>query len=318
LDDDPAACRQQTGSDSMTESEKMTGNHSTRIISRAIERMAAASHLPGDLVTLLGQTALRQAETGSEICLDLSGQDLSGAPICPPDRLPIDPKHLRDLADRILDLVLDPGLGMPAPMADAARTVRAALETGELGLEAALAEVLGRFTGQQDSPVLSAWAAKMPDVPAFLAFLTMAAAAPSLEAGAQGLADAAGLAPDRIRSQGACPICGSLPFMLELRGKEGQRYAHCACCRHTYRIRRLACACCDSDDAEALTYFTAEGEPGYRVETCSHCNTYVKTIDFRNLDREAFAPLNDLESLSLDILAGDQEYQRMAPSVWQI
>ena len=132
------------------------------------------------------------------------------------------------------------------------------------------------------------------------------------------MAEAAGLDREQILSQGSCPVCGSLPYMLELRGKEGQRYAHCPCCRYTYRIRRLACACCNSDDAEALTYITAEGEPGYRVETCSRCNTYVKTIDFRDLDREAFAPLNDLESLPLDILASDEGFQRMAPSIWCI
>ncbi len=296
----------------------MTEHHNTRIISRTIERMAKASHLPGELVSLLGRTALCQAEANKGISLDLTGRDLAGSPLCPPESLPFDPEHVRALADRILDLVMDPDLAMPDPMIQAAQAVKSDLEAGTLDLDAVLVEILGRFSGEQDTPILSAWADKTPEVPAFLAFLATAAAAPSIAAGAQGLAEAASLSPDRIHTKGTCPVCGSLPFMLELRGKEGQRYAHCACCRHTYRIRRLACPCCDTDDAKALTYFTADKEPGYRVETCSHCNTYVKTIDFRELDREACAPLNDLESLPLDILADDEGYRRMAPSVWQI
>jgi FdhE protein len=301
----------------------MTEQHKTRIISKTIERMAASSHLPGDLVTLLGQTALLQAEADIGLALDLTGFDFSSpdslaSPLCPADQLPLDPTHFKALADRILDLVLTPDPGMPEAMIEAAKAVIADIEAGTLDLETPLAEVLGRFAGNPDTPVLTAWEDRFPQTPAFLSFLVAAAAAPCLEAGAAGLAEAAGLVPDRINAKGACPVCGSPPFMLELRGKEGQRFGHCACCRHTYRIRRIACPCCDSDDVDAQTYFTADQEPGFRVETCSKCKTYIKTIDFRNLDREAFAPLNDLESLPLDILAEQEGYARTAPSVWQI
>ncbi len=292
-------------------------NSRSRIITTTIERMRALPHLPGELVSLLGRTAQLQAESGTGQTLDLSGLDLSGSPLCPPDRLPLDRGHFLSLADRILDLVLDPCLELPDPMTAAAQVVKGALDKGELDLETALHEVLNRFAGGQQ-PLLDAWAEKTPGAPSFLAFLAAAAAAPSLASGAAALAEAAGLDRDQIHPRGSCPICGSLPYLLELQGKEGQRMAHCSLCRHTYRIRRLACAGCDTDQGARLRYFTAEGEPGFRVETCDHCRTYVKTIDFRQLDREAFAPLNDLESLALDILAGNQGFERMAPSVWCI
>jgi FdhE protein len=80
----------------------------------------------------------------------------------------------------------------------------------------------------------------------------------------------------------------------------------------------MACPSCGTQDPDKLKYFTTDGETGFRVETCDTCRTYVKTIDFRALDRQVFAPLNDLESLALDLLAQDHKYVRLAPSVWRI
>jgi len=296
----------------------MIEKNELRIITSTIERMKGKPHLPHELVSLLGQTALLQAESGCGVNLDLSKTDLSGSPLCPPDRLLLDVEQFKSLAGQILDLILDPSVDVPGPMAEAAQILQTALDTEALNLEAALGEVQLRFTSDQGTePILTAWARRTPGAPSFLAFIVAAAACPSLKAGAAALADAAMLDQEHIHSQGTCPICGSLPYMLELKGKEGQRFAHCPLCRHTYRIRRLACACCNSDDGDKLKYFTADGEPGYRVETCDNCQTYIKTIDFRQLDREACAPLNDLESLPLDILAGDEGFHRV-PSVWCI
>ncbi len=275
-------------------------NNRQRIISKTMERMAKNDHLPQALVSLLGETARCQVEANESLALDLSGIDTTRSPICLPTEFPLDRAHFSALAEKIIDLILTSSDNMPSPMSDAGQAFKSALAADALDLDAALREVQARFTGQAAAePVLAAWSEKTPDAPSAMAFLVAAAAAPALEAGAVALAEAAGHDPEKIHPTGNCPICGSLPYILELRGKEGQRFAHCAYCRHTYRIR-------------------AEGEPGYRVDTCEACKTYIKTMDFRDLDREVFAPLNDLESLALDILAKNEGFHRMAPSVWCI
>ncbi|WDP92014.1 MAG: formate dehydrogenase accessory protein FdhE [Desulfobacter sp.] len=294
-------------------------NNTLRIISKTMGRMAAREHLPRELMSLLGRTAQLQADESNGLDLDLSGINLSRSPICPPEQFPLDRNRFTALARKIINLILNCADEMPPAMAQAALAFNSALKNGELHLETALREVQACIAGKSTpGPTLAAWAKQIPGAPSAMAFLVTAAAAPSIESGAVALAEAAGLDREAINPTGTCPVCGSLPYMLELREKEGQRFAHCAHCRHTYRIRRLSCACCNTDNADQLKYFTADGEPGYRVETCDACRTYIKTIDFRELDREAFAPLNDLESMSLDILAGNEGFQRMAPSVWSI
>ena len=221
------------------------------------------------------------------------------------------------MAGQILALVLSSPDEYPEQMVQAAGVLKEGCDSGQLILETAFREMAARFTGAgTPEPVLAHWSTRTPEAPSALGFLVMAAAAPALSAWSQALS--MGMDAERIHSQGSCPVCGCLPYMLELSGIEGRRLAHCPFCRHTYRVRRIACTCCNSDGAGGLKVMTDEKEPGYRVETCDNCNTYIKTIDFRKLDRETFAPLNDLESLPLDILAADHGYSRMAPSIWCI
>ncbi|WP_320042509.1 formate dehydrogenase accessory protein FdhE [uncultured Desulfobacter sp.] len=291
----------------------------TRIILSTMERLNSRAHLPADLSALLGKTALLQAKNTGVLELDLSGIPLSQVPVCSPLDFSLDIKNFEALIARIMEAILEARDIMPPSVVNAVVQIQGVVEKKELSLEQAWNEIRIRFAGDDFSgTVLKTWEAQTPEAPSALPFLVMAAAAPSLQAVGRALAEAKGIDPEQIHTSGACPVCGSPPYMLELRGKEGQRFAHCSFCRFTYRIRRVACACCNIDKADQLTGFTAEGEPGFRVETCAECNTYIKTIDFRELDREAFAPLNDLESLPLDMLAANHGYTRMALSVWCI
>ncbi|WP_320043022.1 formate dehydrogenase accessory protein FdhE [uncultured Desulfobacter sp.] len=291
----------------------------TRIILSTMERLNSRAHLPADLSALLGKTALLQAKNTGVLELDLSGIPLSQVPVCSPLDFSLDIKNFEALIARIMEAILEARDIMPPSVVNAVVQIQGVVGKKELSLEQAWNEIRIRFAGDDFSgTVLKTWEAQTPEAPSALPFLVMAAAAPSLQAVGRALAEAKGIDPEQIHTSGACPVCGSPPYMLELRGKEGQRFAHCSFCRFTYRIRRVACACCNIDKADQLTGFTAEGEPGFRVETCAECNTYIKTIDFRELDREAFAPLNDLESLPLDMLAANHGYTRMALSVWCI
>lgn len=76
------------------------------------------------------------------------------------------------------------------------------------------------------------------------------------------------------------------------------------------------CVFCGERDQAKLPFFTVEEEPGFRVDTCATCKRYIKTIDFRNLDRVAVPLLDDLDSLALDMVATREGYGRATLSGW--
>ena len=203
-----------------------------------MERLESLEHLPADLSALLGKTALLQAENTDGLQLDLSDIPFSQAPICSPLNFPLDIQNFKALTALIMAAILDDKETMPAAVVDAVVQFQEAVENQALSFEQAFNEVRTRFAGGDFSgPVLKQWENQTPDAPSALPFLVMAAAVPSLQAAGIALAEAKGIDPEQIHTSGACPVCGSPPYMLELRGKEGQRFAHCSFCRFTYRIR---------------------------------------------------------------------------------
>ena len=186
---------------------------------------------------------------------------------------------------------------------------RTALDSGELQ-----ADVLFRKFLEDDHAFFAPWVERMPEAPKTLSFLAFCALGPSIEAVAGMLADKL---PDmKVPEVGTCPICGSLPLISSLEQKEGARYATCSFCRHHYRIKRIACPVCGEEDQKKLTFFTVDEEPGFRVDVCETCKSYIKTIDFRELDRVAVPILDDLDSLALDYVAASQGYKRATLSAW--
>ena len=294
---------------------------SKKITVKTLDALKKKEHLPQDLVYLLGQIIALQDDARHGVCLDpacLSGasrQIEPGDSLFTPETLPLDREKCVALFDQILTMITDQAERVPAPMVGATAEIRRGLETGELDLSQAIHECL-----RGEGTILPAWATRTPEAPGALRFLILASLEPSLHALVETLTNRQ---PEQeinggIRQTGRCPICGQLPYILELRGTEGFRFAVCSLCRHEYRIRRLACTVCDTSDPEQVKGFTVEEEPGFRVETCDTCHTYMKTIDFRALDREACPALNDLESLSLDFLAANQGFTRPTLSVWGI
>lgn len=308
------------------------------LIFRTLKRLKEKEHLPEDLIDLLGETATLQLNSARDISIDLPDLTLPGSgrikgtntPILTPGTLPLDRNHIAAFFSRLIQKLTNQNATIqettdqastymesrfPAPMVEAAKLIDTAFKNDQLDLDRAVDECL-----QGPGPVLTHWEATTPKAPAALNFLVRAAIAPSLTTGVAGLVEWINKqrqpSEQEVRQTGTCPICGSLPHMLELRGKEGFRYAFCSLCRHDYRIRRLACPVCDSTDMDKLKFFTVPEEPGFRVETCEECKTYIKTIDFRGFDRRPFPALNDLESLALDFIAQDQGYNRTTVSVW--
>lgn len=278
-----------------------------RLLEKRLDTIRQREFIPAQLLEIVAQVYGRQIAARAEAEVVVPGPDalapadqhVQGAPLLPLAEFPYDAKQAYALMDELLDILK----GTDGQAGVAAAHVAEALKSGELTTEAAIQAFLA-----EDDAFFTAWGERMPDAPRVLLFLVQSSLAPSFEAVAKALAQHHEM--DTPWSHQHCPVCGSLPLMAELRDKPGFRYACCSQCRTRYRIPRLACAFCGETDAEKLSYFTAEDEPGFRVEVCQSCKLYIKSADFRELDKVALPVIDDLESLSLDILAGNEGYKR--------
>jgi FdhE protein len=110
--------------------------------------------------------------------------------------------------------------------------------------------------------------------------------------------------------RGYCPVCGSEPFMAELR-EDGDRFLICSACGSEWRFKRLQCPFCEHEEPEGFRYFYAanEGE-AYRVDVCEHCKRYIKTIDTKELGEDIIPLIEDAATLYLDMLAQNEGYTK--------
>jgi FdhE protein len=95
-----------------------------------------------------------------------------------------------------------------------------------------------------------------------------------------------------LDTPGLCPLCGSHPVASVVRvggAYEGYRYLQCGLCATEWHMVRTKCSSCDSTNRKI----------GYQD----------KAYDF-----EPFA--DDLASLTLDLLMGEEGYRRASPHPW--
>jgi FdhE protein len=124
---------------------------------------------------------------------------------------------------------------------------------------------------------------------------------------------------------GVCPLCGSLPVasLVRVGGQyAGYRYLCCALCSTQWHVVRVTCTHCEETQGIAYRGIEAEGrdpaKEAARAETCDNCHTYRKIFSQeKDLYVEPIA--DDLGSLSLDMLVGQEGYQRASgnPFLWQ-
>ncbi|GEP57746.1 protein FdhE [Reyranella soli] len=207
---------------------------------------------------------------------------------------PLDPVTLkrdetwRVALARILERIDVAALPEPAQQA---RAALAAMSAGDL-------EVLAdRFLSGDVKP---GQAAEMVFVAAALqvAWTRMAA-----------LLDAAQLDPD---DAGECPACGSPPVagMIAPGGtKFGHRHLHCSLCATSWRYVRTRCVHCGSTDKISFRQFA--GTSYLRAECCQACQGYSKVFYVESA--RTLEPLaDDLASLGLDVLVGEEGFSRVA------
>lgn len=129
---------------------------------------------------------------------------------------------------------------------------------------------------------------------------------------------------------GVCPLCGTLPVASIVRAQspyQGYRYLHCALCATEWHMVRVQCTHCGAS-GKNITYHslesnTADKKPGeeggaaVRAETCEACRRYRKIL-YQEKDPGVDPVADDVASLTLDLLLGEQGYQRASgnPLLW--
>jgi FdhE protein len=230
---------------------------------------------------------------------------LRGKPMLPRENFPYDFDASQKLFSELVAFLQE----QKGHLGEAAEIIARDVDKGQLDLPQCYTKYLAG-----DDHYFRLYGEKTPNAPRALNFLIQASITPSLIK--TGYTVSLLLPADQVWKAGFCPVCGSLPLISELKSKQGFRYATCSFCQTSYRVPRMSCVFCQEDKKKNLEYFQVREEPGFRVDVCKSCKMYIKTVDFREMDKRAIPALDDLESLALDILARKQGFTRPTLSAW--
>ena len=129
------------------------------------------------------------------------------------------------------------------------------------------------------------------------------------------------VSPEASRSwqRGYCLVCGAWPSMVEMRGIQRERRLRCGCCGSDWLLPVLHCAFCDEIDHQKLGSLLSEGDEQHvRVETCSTCRGYLKTLFTLTTLPFTTLALKDMSTVTFDLAARDRGYARPARPGWQL
>jgi FdhE protein len=107
---------------------------------------------------------------------------------------------------------------------------------------------------------------------------------------------------------GYCPACGSWPAVGEVAG--GHRTLRCSFCSCAWELKTYACIYCANSDEGFVTAAPEETRKDRRIEVCSGCGGYLKTLDVPELSPFPLLSISDIETTDLDIAAMEHGYAR--------
>jgi FdhE protein len=111
-------------------------------------------------------------------------------------------------------------------------------------------------------------------------------------------------------NRGYCPACGSWPALAEVVG--GHRTLRCSFCSSAWELSTYACIYCEESGEKFVTAAPDEERKDRRLEVCSTCGGYLKTIDLAELSPFPLLSISDIETTDLDVAAMEHGYQRPA------
>lgn len=106
-----------------------------------------------------------------------------------------------------------------------------------------------------------------------------------------------------------CPICGAHAAM-GLLTPAGKKNLVCSHCWTTWVYSRTACGLCGHVQDKGITYYTADEEPSWLLETCDQCGYYQKVCDMRKSLPDIISyPLHYLTSWNLDLTMREKDFE---------
>ena len=280
---------------------------------KKLSTLAERQYIPQPLLNLVRAVSLRQLEAmeGARIVepdperFSTADEIIRGKPLLAREEFPADLEQASELFRELAELARS-----IEPLDRAVETVLRELDEGALSQD----DAFRAFLSGDDGFFEVYGRENTPESPRCLNFLVQSSLTPGLMKAAALFA--ARLPAGTVQSHCHCPLCGSLPLIGRLKDNEGARHLTCSFCRHEYRAPRLGCPYCGEQKPDKLEYFDAEEDPGIMVEVCKSCQGYIKTLDFRKLDRNCVPVLDDLWFLPFDILAQNKGYSRPSLSAW--
>lgn len=109
-------------------------------------------------------------------------------------------------------------------------------------------------------------------------------------------------------ARGYCPACGSWPAVAEV--VAGHRTLRCSFCASAWELPAYACIYCEERGAPFVTAAPNEERKDRRVELCTTCGGYLKTIDLGELSPFPLLAISDIETTDLDVAAMEHGYAR--------
>jgi FdhE protein len=188
-----------------------------------------------------------------------------------------------------------------------------AFRMAETGVGSAEAVAILEAAVCQDAPRLGELAGSAPSQA--LRAIAEVAALPLLQACGRRWA---GAVPPTWR-EGYCPVCGAWPALAEARGIERRRRLRCARCGSDWTAEPVRCVFCGRGEAGGPRLLIEDvGGARWRVETCSACGGYLKTLSSLGGSPGSEIVLDDLASVDLDFAALSEGYSRPAGRAFPI
>lgn len=260
---------------------------------------------------------------------ELLGRVVDAAAVLGAGRLPrlsLPPKYLAAKLARGVPALAGEPIPVPAPvlgpaavqLADAlsrggagaaAEHIRQTLESGQIDAASLLTASLHR-----DQAALRTGAAHRGLAPDLLWLVAELAVSPFAHALQQLLLGAPSAPELRAAldawNHGYCPACGSWPALAEVVG--GHRTLRCSFCSAAWELTAYACIYCAESGEPFVTAAPNDERKDRRVEVCSTCGGYLKTIDLPDLSPFPLLSISDIETTDLDVAAMEHGYARPA------
>jgi FdhE protein len=224
-----------------------------------------------------------------------------GVPALAGEPIPLPVPVLTPVLLRLCDALAAGGAG------EAATHIRQALEGGKLEAASLLTASLRREqaalrTGAEHRGL-------SPDLMWLIAELAVSPFAHALQHMLFGAADSGAL-HDALEAwpHGYCPACGSWPAVGEVAG--GHRTLRCSFCSSAWELKTYACIYCGESGDPFVTAAPDAERKDRRIEVCSTCGGYLKTIDLPELSPFPLLSISDIETTDLDVAAMEHGYAR--------